>query len=160
MKRKKHSKKRRRHRVSGIGRIGGMDFSQELGTIIGAAGGGFLNKVIPASVNPKLSAALKIVAGAAVRRTVKNNIGNGIGLGLVAVGSVELLQQLGVLNGVGAPTDTDMMAVSLEGTDEEMGSVVLAGEEEVLSGDLSVMNGDLSVMNGEDEISGSYVEEI
>jgi hypothetical protein len=171
-KKKSHKRKRRSHRMSGIGRIGGLDFSGDLGAILGGAGAGFLNKVIPGSVNPKLSAALKIVVGGVVRRTVKTNIGSGIGSGLQAVGTVELLQQMGILSGIGAPSDTDMMAVSLEGANEEyVGETVLAGNTDVLgaaddlntingSGDLNTINGAEDMINGEDDSMGAaYVEE-
>lgn len=164
MARKKHKKTHRRRKSHGMGAIGKMGISSDLGVMVGGIAGAFLNKVIPASVNPKLSAGIKIVAGGILNRTIKNPAGKGIGYGMQAIGAVELLQQFGVLNGIGAPRDTDMMAVSLEGTDEEMNGTesVLAGETDVLAGpsDISVINGegDLSVMNGEEFFGGSYVD--
>lgn len=162
MAKRKHHRKRRSHRMSGIGKIGGMDFTGDLGAIIGGAGAGFLNKVIPASVNPKLSAIAKIVIGGIVRRSVKNNLGSGIGSGMQAVGSVELLQQMGILSGIGAPSETDMMAVSLEGANDEfIGETVLggAGDMDTIGESVLAGSGDISTIGGEEEMSGAYVEE-
>lgn len=128
--------------MSGIGAVG--SFTPELGAIVGGAAGGFVNKVLPSTLNPKLVAGSKIVLGSVIRRTMRGDVANGIGLGMVALGTYELLQQLGVLSGIGAPADSDMIAVNLEGTES-----VLAGE-----GDLSVVNGagDLAVVNGTESV--------
>jgi hypothetical protein len=133
--------------MSGIGAITGS-FTPELGAIIGAGAGGFLNKVLPSSLNPKLVAGGKIALGAIIRRTSKNQFADGAGLGLVALGAVELMQQLGILSGMGA-SDSDMLAVSLEGADEMNGADLA-----VINGDLSVINGDVlagDVLAGEDD---------
>ena len=143
--RKKHKKHARRRRMSGVGAVGG--FTPEIGAALGGVAGGLLNKVMPSTVNPKLVAGGKIVLGVLAGKAGKTEIVKGMGLGLVALGTVEMLQQFGVLNGIGAPASSDMMAVSLEGTES-----VLAGAE-----DLSVINGseDLSVINGTDDINGT-----
>ena len=150
--RKKHSYKRR-HRMSGLGAVG--SFTPELGAVLGGATGGFVNKILPSTLNPKLVAGSKIVLGGVIRRTFKGDLASGIGLGMVALGTYELLQQLGVLSGIGAPADSDMIAVSLDGIGQDGTTTVLAGADDLSvingSGDLSVINGTETILAGDEE---------
>ena len=152
-KHKKHSKKRHSRRHS----IGAIDFTNVLGVVAGAVAAGALNKVIPDTIDPKISAAGKLALGVFLPNFVKGgkmkNVLAGVGSGMVAVGSVELLKEFGVLSGT---TGTDeVLEVSMNGDQDILaGSTsVLAGDDDMISGDdLSVVNGDdLSVVNGDDD---------
>ena len=150
--RKKHHKKShsRRKRHSSMGAIDTMNL---LGVAIGAVGAGYLNKLIPASVNTKIVAGGKIALGIALPMFVKSgkmkNTLAGVGSGMVAVGTLDLLKDFGVL----------------QGADDEILEVTLNGDQDILAGDdLSVVNGgemvlagdDLSVVNGYDYDEDSY----
>ena len=157
---KSYSRKRRSSRMSGIGAI---DIMNILAVAGGAVAGGFVNKFVPSTINDKIVSGGKIALGVALPMLSKDgkmkNILSGVGAGMIAVGSVELLKSFGVLNGIGA--DDETISVSLDGIGESvLAESVLA--EDVLTGmeeDLSVVNGigedDLSVVNGigEDDLS-------
>lgn len=141
-------KKRSARKYMGAVRSGGkMNFSTELGALIGAGATGFVGKVLPSTINPKLVAGGKIVLGSVIRRTWKGELGNGFGSAMIGIGALELLSGFGLFNGLGA-TD-DMIAVNLDG----IGADVLGAD------DLSVINGgdDLAVVNGDDEGMGADV---
>jgi hypothetical protein len=116
--------------------LGAIDMSNVLGVIAGAVGGKLLDKIIPESIDAKIVSGGKIALGLALPMFVKTgkakDVAAGIGSGLIAVGSVELLNSFGVLAGLGAK-DSDMLVVSLEGVD-----------------DIQVINGvdDINVING------------
>jgi len=125
----KVSGRRRRTSRRGLGAISG-----HLTTVLGVAGGaviaGMANKIIPATVNDKIVAGGKILVGAFGPTLVKGSgrqFAEGFGLGMVAVGSVDLLKSAGILSG-----DFDIP--------------VLNGD--ILSGD------DLDTINGEDDEMG------
>ena len=146
--RKSYSRGRKRSRMSGIGAIDIMNM---------------VNKFIPSTINDKIVSGGKVALGVALPMLSKDgktkNILSGVGAGMIAVGSVELLKSFGVLSGLGA--DDETISVSLDGIGESvLAESVLA--EDVLSmdsDDLSVVNGigedDLSVVNGigEDDLS-------
>ena len=142
-KRKKISGVRRRQRMHGVGAV---DFTNVLGVIAGAVAGSMLNKVVPSTVDPRLVSGGKLALGVALPLFSKSgstkNILAGVGAGMVAVGSVELIKSVAptMLSGLG---EDDFISVSLDG----IGESVLA--EDVLSGDISVVNGDISVVNGD-----------
>lgn len=151
--RKKHSKisgKRITHRrKSGLH---GIDFTNILGVVAGAIGGGYLDKLIPDSIDKKIVAGGKIALGVALPMFVKSgsmkNILGGVGSGLVAVGSINLLTELGVLSG----TDDELLEISLNGDLD-----VLAGDLDVINGDTGVIaDDDLSVINGDEEEDEMY----
>ena len=74
------------------------------------------------------------------------NILAGVGSGMVAVGSIDMLKGFGVLSGM---DDEELLEVTLNGDQD-----VLAGEEgplSVVNGGESVLADDLSVINGDDE---------
>jgi len=142
-KRKKHHKKthsKRRH-----SKMGAIDMQNILGVVAGAVVAGYLDKIIPATIDKKISSAGKIAVGILLPNLAKGGKMKsalaGVGSGMIAVGSVNLLQGFGVLSGM----------------DEETLDVVLNGDQDILAGDLSVVNGtsvladDLSVVNGMDE---------
>jgi hypothetical protein len=159
--RKSYSKGRKRSRVSGMGAIDIMNIVAVAG---GAVVAGMVNKFIPGTVNDKIVSGGKIALGVVLPMLSKDgktkNLLSGVGAGMIAVGSVELLKSFGVLSGLGA--DDETISVSLDGIGESvLAESVLA--EDVLSmndDDLSVVNGigeddDLSVVNGigEDDLS-------
>jgi predicted YcjX-like family ATPase len=145
MKRRKTGKRRmsgvRRRRSS---KMGAIDTTNIISVIGGAVIAGFINKVIPATVNDKIVAGGKVALGIALPMLVKDggmkNVMAGVGAGMIAVGSVDLLKSFKVLNG-----DFDIPVINGD---------VLSGD--VLSEDIDVINGDEDMMmNGdEDFLSG------
>jgi len=137
--RKKHTKKRHTSRRKHSS-MGAVDVMNILGVAAGAVAAGYLDKFIPATINKKITAAGKIAVGVLLPSLVKGgkmkNALAGVGSGMIAVGSVDLLKSFGVLSGV---EDDDMLEVSLNG-----GIDVLAGD------DLSVVNGDQDILAGDD----------
>jgi hypothetical protein len=143
--------------------IGAIDFMNIIAVAGGAVVAGMVNKFVPSTINDKVVSGGKIALGVALPMLSKDgntkNILSGVGAGMIAVGSVELLKSFGVLSGIGA--DDETISVSLDGIGESvLAESVLA--EDVLSmdsDDLSVVNGigedDLSVVNGigEDDLS-------
>jgi hypothetical protein len=149
----KRRKKHRRHHMGAVTRSSKMNLSTDLGAALGGGIGGFVDKVIPTTINPKLVAGAKIVLGGVVRRTWSGPMGNAIGLGITALGTYQLLAQFGLLSGLGQ--SDDMVAVSLDG----IGADVLAGDDvAVVNGadDVSVVNGmGADVLAGEDDYMGA-----
>lgn len=138
--------RRKRSRVSGLGAI---DFMNIIAVAGGAVAAGLVNKVVPATINPNLVSGGKIALGIALPMFVKSPLMSGIGAGMIAVGSYELVKSTGIVSGFGAAND--MVTVSLEGVDvlsgNDFSNGVLAGND-----DISVVNGldDISVVNGYD----------
>jgi hypothetical protein len=132
MKRRKSKK-----RMSGVRRkrsrsIGAIDTTNILGVVGGALIAGYLNKIVPTTVDSKLLAGGKVALGIALPMFVKSgatkNILSGVGSGMIAVGSVDLLKSFGVLSGT-----FDLPVIN--------GNILGAGS--TLSGyDLPVINGD------------------
>jgi hypothetical protein len=147
-KRRKKTKKagRRRSRKSTMGAI---DITNILGVVAGAVVAGYLDKVIPETINNKIVAGGKIALGIALPMFVKSgsmkNILGGAGAGMIAVGSVDLLKEFGVLSGT---ADDDMLEISLNGDQD-----VLAGDDDinVINGDVLAGDDDISVINGMDD---------
>ena len=146
-KRKKHKvKMRRKSRVSGIGAV---DFTNILSVVAGAVAGGMVNKLIPADskIDPRIVSGGKVALGIALPMLSKSgstkNILAGVGSGMIAIGSVELLKNLApaMFSGIG---EDEFVSVSLDGIGED----ILA--ENVLAGDFDVVNGDIDVVNGDD----------
>lgn len=138
------ARKRKSKRVSGVrrrkysrGHMGAVDFTNILSVAGGAIIAGYLNKVIPATINDKLVAGGKVALGVALPMLSKSgstkNILSGVGAGMIAVGSVDLLKSFGALSG-----DFDIPVINgdvLAGLDVVNGDV-LAGD------DIPVVNGD------------------
>jgi len=141
MKRRKSKK-----RMSGVRRkrsrsMGAIDTTNILGVVGGALIAGYLNKIVPTTIDSKLLAGGKVALGIALPMFVKSgatkNILTGVGSGMIAVGSVDLLKSFGVLSGT-----FDLPVIN--------GNILGAGS--VLSGyDLPVINGnDSPMMNGDE----------
>jgi hypothetical protein len=141
---KKHHTKRRKSAIHGI------DVKNILGVVVGAVAAGYLDKVIPDSIDTKIVAGGKIALGVALPMLVKGgdmkNMLSGVGAGMIAVGSIDLLKGFGVLGYETAMGD-DALEISLNGDMD-----ILAGDdlsvinENVLSGD-----DDISVVSGDDD---------
>jgi len=153
--RKHHTKshsKRRHKKHSGLGAV---DFTNILGVAAGAVAAGFLNKLIPDTINTKLVAGGKIALGVALPMFVKSGkmkgIMAGVGSGMIAVGAVDLMRGFGILSGA-----DDTMSISLNGDQDFMGEDVLGADvlgDDELHGfdDLSTVNADVL---GDDELHG------
>jgi len=121
-------RKRKNKKISGVRRkrsskgIGAIDFTNIGGVVAGAVIAGYLNKIVPSTINDKVLAGGKVALGIALPMFIKKPIVNGIGAGMIAVGSVDLLKSFGALSG-----DFDIPVIS----------------GDVLSGDLDVINGDV-----------------
>lgn len=147
-KRTKMSGVRRRSKVNGLGAI---DFMNIIAVAGGAVAGGLVNKFVPTTINTKLVSGGKIALGIALPMLVKSPLMSGIGAGMIAIGSYELVKSTGVISGLGA--DDDTISISLEGVNvlsgNDFSEGVLAGND-----DISVVNGndDISVVNGYDDM--------
>ena len=123
-KRRKKTMGVRRRRSS---RMNGIDTTNVLGIVAGAVIGGYLNKLVPSTINDKIVASGKVALGIGLPMFFKSgnlkNIMTGVGSGMLAVGSVDLLKSFGALSG-----DFDIP---------------------VINGDF-----DIPVINGDDEMSG------
>lgn len=137
--------KRKKRKMSGVRRrrgrsMSGIDTTSILGVVAGAVAAGYLNKIVPATFNDKLLAGGKVALGVALPMFIKSNksLVGGIGAGMVAVGSVDLLKSFGALSG-----DFDIPVINGD---------VLAGDMEDMSGDMPVINGD--VLAGDEDFMG------
>lgn len=145
MARKRHHKRK----ISGVRRrkhaISGIDTTSILGVVGGAVIAGYLNKIVPATVNDKLLAGGKVALGIALPMFIKSNksLISGLGAGMIAVGSVDLLKSFGALSG-----DFDIPVINGD---------VLAGDIDEMNGDLPIVNGD--VLAGDDDMISGYDEE-
>ena len=129
--RKKHKSRRRTHRrMSGISGIKNIDFQNIAGVVGGALIAGYANKLLGnvATTNPKAVAGGKVVLGVALPMFMKNRLGQGLGAGMVAVGSVDLLRSFGVIT-----RDFDIPVVN----GDEFGEDILGADF-----DIPVVNGD------------------
>jgi hypothetical protein len=147
-KRRKKAVKRRSGKRSKSG-MGAIDFTNILGVVAGAVAAGYLDKVIPETIDNKIVAGGKIALGVALPMFVKSgnmkNILAGVGSGMVAVGSIDLLKGFGVLSGA---EDEEMLEISLNGDLD-----ILSGDDDlsVVQGDILAGDDDLSVVQGYDE---------
>jgi hypothetical protein len=122
--------------------MGAVDMTGAVSVLAGALVGKYINKVLPATLNPTLLSGGKIALGLFLPGFSKSgttkNILAGVGSGMIAVGGVELLTNLGVLQGV---AEDDMLAVSV-------GAI-----------DVPVLNGadDINVINGDDIVETSVL---
>lgn len=118
---------RRRRRVSGIGSASKM--STMIYVIGGALAAQAITKFLPAGMDSKIKAAIPIVAGFLAPRFVRGAGGAGLSAGLVAVGGLNLIQDFGVLSGIG---QTPMIAMyngarRLNGVETERATPQVAG---------------------------------
>lgn len=134
---KRASYKRTRSRRMGAVKSQIMDI---VGVAAGAAAGRIVASKLFPNMDEKLKNAAVIALGAFVfPRIVKGAIGANIGTGMVAAGSLGLLQNFNV---IGAITDVLEVPVNVGAIEDNIS---------VISGDNSVMAGDLSVMAGAEE---------
>lgn len=100
-KRRKKSSGGHKRRVSGL-KMGG-----DVELIIGAIGGAiltkFAKKVIPATLDTKIVAGVETLGGGAVATMFgkKSNFIKGLGIGIAAMGAVDLGTSFGLITGVG-----------------------------------------------------------
>lgn len=136
--------KRKKRKISGVRRrrskVSGIDTQSVFGIVAGAVVAGYLNKVIPATVNDKIVAGGKVALGVALPMFIKSNksLIGGIGAGMIAVGSVDLLKSFGALSG-----DFDIPVINGD---------ILAGDLDEMGEDIPVINGD--ILAGEDDFMG------
>lgn len=102
MARKKTHRRRShtRRRISGVNAKGII--SKVAGIGVGIFAGRMLTTKLGATLSPKISGAIAILAGAMLPRYMKSEIGAGIGDGLVAAGVLAELQSFNVIAGIGA----------------------------------------------------------
>lgn len=147
------TKKYSRRKISGVSKSG-IDMQNIIGLVGGAVVAGYLNKLIPATVNDKITAAAKVGLGLALPMLVKNNkLVAGAGAGMIAVGSVDLLKSFGALSG-----DFDIPVIN---GDILSGDILAEDRLSVINGDddIPVINGDMDDLGedtdmGEDFLSG------
>lgn len=102
---KKHHKKpvhhRRRRRMGGIGAVKGSAMTAVY-AVAGAAAAQLLSKVLPSTLDARISAAAPVAVGLFLPKLIKGEAGKGLATGMIAVGGLKLVQSFGVLNGIGA----------------------------------------------------------
>lgn len=136
-KKRKGTKRRstRRARISGTN-----DVMNVLSVAGGAVAAGFLNKLIPPTVNDKVVAAGKIALGLGLPMLIRGkgqNAARAIGSGMIAVGSVDLLKSFGVLSG-----DFDIPVINADVlSEDELEQISGLGEEVLAGNDIPVING-------------------
>jgi hypothetical protein len=94
---------RRRHHSRR--RIGAIKAGSAIKKVAGIAAGVFAGRLIVTKVastmDPKIANAIPLVVGFFVPKFLKGDIGEGIGDGLIAAGTLGLLQNLNVVSGIG-----------------------------------------------------------
>lgn len=105
MARKKTHRRRShtRRRISGVNAKGILMDVAGIG--VGIFAGRMLTTKLGATLNPKISGAIAILAGAMLPRYMKSALGTGIGNGLVAAGVLAEMQSFNVISGIGAIGD-------------------------------------------------------
>ena len=103
MARRKHRKHHSRRRRVGATKSGIKGMLTE---VAGIAGGVFVGRMattkLATTVSPRISNLILIAAGLYVPKFLKSPIGDGLGKGLIAVGTLGELQAFGVVSGIGA----------------------------------------------------------
>lgn len=139
-KRRKKLSGRRKFRRSRLNGSNGQ-IMNTLAIVGGAVAAGMLNKVIPVTINDKISAAAKIGLGIALPMLSKNGktkqILSNVGSGMIAVASVDMLKSFGVLNG-----DFDIPTINEDVLSGDDLDVINGLGEEVLAEDINTINGD------------------
>ena len=113
-----------------------------VGIAAGAAAAGFLStdKILP-NINGKIKSAAIIGIGAFLMpKVLKGAMGQALGNGMIAVGSVNLLKEFNVLGAIG-----DYMNVPVEIGAVEDNISLISGTDSVMAGD------DLAVLAGAEE---------
>ena len=140
---KKHTRRRRHHSMSGVG----GDMTNVLAMVAGAVAGRLVQNKLQDKVNPKLVAAGQIAAGIFLPKFVKNKFVAGIGTGMIVNGGVTLASQFGVVSAIAGVVGADEYSLDyVSGTDNLS---ILAGDDE--SGDMGYT--DQGIMTGTDSLS-------
>jgi hypothetical protein len=134
--------------------MGGIDTTNILGVVAGAVAAGYLNKLVGNKVNDKVLAGGKVALGIALPMLFKSgstkNIMAGVGSGMVAVGSVDLLKSFGALSG-----DFDIPVIN-----GDFDIPVINGDDNFMNGDEDDMGADFlsaDILNGEDDMGADFL---
>jgi len=114
---KRHHKKpvhHRRRRMGGIGAVKGSAMTAVY-AVAGAAAAQLLTKVLPSTLDARISAAAPVAVGLFLPKLIKGEAGKGLATGMIAVGGLKLVQSFGVLNGIGALANDVNYSVPLVG---------------------------------------------
>lgn len=97
---KRSSYKRKGHSRRRMGAMGGV-LNEIIGVAIGAAAGRVVSQKLLPAVNPTLkSAGVIAVGGFLMPKLIKGTFGSSIGAGMIAAGSLGVLQGTGVLGAI------------------------------------------------------------
>jgi hypothetical protein len=138
---KKHHKKpvhHRRRRMGGIGAVKGSAMTAVY-AVAGAAAAQLLTKVLPSTLDARISAAAPVAIGLFLPKLIKGDAGKGIATGMIAVGGLKLVQSFGVLNGIGAVSSNVNYSTPLIGAtynrsglvDRSYSTPAIAGMDEI-----------------------------
>ena len=141
-KRKTHRRKTGHHRrMSGVK---GGAIMEVIAIAGGAIAAKFIIKSLAGKMNDKMLNGIVLAGGVFLPKFVKGDFGKGLGAGMIAAGSVGMLNSFGVLQGIGEEAYTmefisgdNMSVISRYGEDEEEETVRVAGG----MGDMSVLSG-------------------
>jgi hypothetical protein len=150
-------KRRSKKRMSGVSRrkhstkMGSIDTTNILGVVAGAIAAGYLNKLVGNKVNDKVLAGGKVALGIALPMLFKSgstkNIMAGVGSGMIAIGSVDLLKSFGALSGdfdipvingdfdIPVINGDDDMGEDIISNDDDMGADILSGDDDMMGAD-------------------------
>lgn len=141
-----------RRKLSGIK---GMNITDPLLVGVGSIAGRFIDKFLP-EMDAKLKAGGKIAVGIFLPMLSKEpkakRLLELLGYGMVATGSIELANEMGVVEGIGAAKlkDDDLLVVSLDGVDEDKLNEYVEFEDvlndDILNGDIPVVSDDINVV--------------
>jgi len=154
-KRRKTHTRRRHSRRSSMHGTKGM-----AGNIIAIAGGAiaakFIIKSLAGKLNDKMLNGAVLAAGIFLPKFVKSDFGKGLGAGMIAAGSVGLINSFGVLNGLGEIGEGDgyqMEFISGDGGTDRLSVISEADGDYNMENDYSntfamAGSGDISVLSG------------
>jgi hypothetical protein len=104
-----HRRKKSSHRKHRRHRVGAINVKQVGMKVLGVAAGAFAartlyNVVVKnyPTIAPQYIGLGEVALGVLVPKFIKNDIGGGIGDGLIAIGSLTAMQNFGLINGIGA----------------------------------------------------------
>lgn len=142
-KRKKASKKTSRRRSSRRG-IGALNIQSSLmdtlGILAGAAGAGYVNKLLLSRQSSTIQKVAPIALGLLTPTIIKSNLGKNLGHGMIAYGGVKILQGFGLAGDL--MDDSETVTI---GADDLS---VIAGDEFAMAGDYAMAGDNLSVLAG------------
>jgi hypothetical protein len=123
---------RRRRRISGIGSGNMQAVLMNVGGIAaGAFLGNAITKIVAGKLDAKILGAAKIAAGAfLLPKFMPGAMGAALGNGLMAIGSIELLQSFNVIKGIGEDGELEF---AISGTDN-LSLISGDGTQQLISG--------------------------